>query len=150
MAELLKLKCGETLLIGGRNRECRPVDASFAKISVSASRTSGRSFTEMRNKSGPITEPCGTQLCIGVSPECSPPTCTLETRPEGYALIHSTTTSLRQKGLIYLLPPPRFEFLFTLGRVLASFSNIFKGIWRNRGDSSTSVKSAAFCWAKCR
>ncbi len=34
--------------------------------------------------SASTTEPRETPLCIGISPECSPPTCARETRPENY------------------------------------------------------------------
>ncbi len=60
---------------------------SSAKSNVSVSRTSGKSFTKRRNRSGPIAQPCGTPLSIRMTPECSPPTCTLKTRPERYASI---------------------------------------------------------------
>ncbi len=46
-------------------------------------------------------EPCGTPLCIGMTPECSPLTCILETRPERYASIQRTTASPRPKDLIF-------------------------------------------------
>ncbi len=65
---------------------------SSAKSNISVSRSFGRSFTKRRKRSGPITEPCGTPLRIGMAPECSPPTRTLETRPERYASIQSTTS----------------------------------------------------------
>ncbi len=35
-------------------------------------------------------EPCGTLLCIEMVLYSSPPSCTLETRPVRYALIHNT------------------------------------------------------------
>ncbi len=55
-----------------------------------------------RNMSGPITEPCGTPLRIGVVPESSPPTCTLNTRSGRYASIHRTTTPHWQKDFSFL------------------------------------------------
>ncbi len=45
-------------------------------------------------------EPCGTPLCSGMAPECSPATCTLKTRPERYASVQRTTTSPRAKDFI--------------------------------------------------
>ncbi len=42
-----------------------------AKSNVGVSRTSGRSFTKMRNRSGPITEPFRTPLCIEMAPDSS-------------------------------------------------------------------------------
>ncbi len=56
---------------------------------------------EKKEKNGPITEPYGAIRCIGMVPECSPPTCTLETRPERYVLIHRTTTSPRPKDFTF-------------------------------------------------
>ncbi len=66
---------------------------SSMKSSARHFRAAWRSFTERRNKGGPIREPCGTPLRIGMVPKSSIQTCGLETRLVRFASIHHKTTS---------------------------------------------------------